>query len=79
MQTSKSIVIQSQSVFQYNLFSLQLLAFLLKMKNSLVSFRTFQLALCLSSSVEMSCGSGCLQNTPAFQALLCDLEVRIYI
>ncbi|XP_072247156.1 WD repeat- and FYVE domain-containing protein 4 isoform X1 [Leuresthes tenuis] len=53
----------------------KLLAFLLKMKSSLVSHRTFQLALCLSSSLEMSCGSGCLQNTPAFQALLCDLEV----
>uniref|UniRef100_A0A3B5LV97 Alfy-like armadillo-like repeat domain-containing protein n=1 Tax=Xiphophorus couchianus TaxID=32473 RepID=A0A3B5LV97_9TELE len=53
----------------------KLLAFLLKMKSSLISHRTFQLALCLSSSVEMSCGTGYLQNTPAFQALLCDLEV----
>uniref|UniRef100_A0A3B3Y9L5 Alfy-like armadillo-like repeat domain-containing protein n=1 Tax=Poecilia mexicana TaxID=48701 RepID=A0A3B3Y9L5_9TELE len=53
----------------------KLLAFLLKMKSSLVSHRTFQLALCLSSSVEMSCGTGYLQDTPAFQALLCDLEV----
>ncbi|KAM4599617.1 WD repeat- and FYVE domain-containing protein 4 [Fundulus diaphanus] len=53
----------------------KLLAFLLKMKSSLVSHRTFQLVMCLSSSVEMSCGTGFLQNTPAFQALLCDLEV----
>ncbi|XP_028278514.1 WD repeat- and FYVE domain-containing protein 4 isoform X2 [Parambassis ranga] len=53
----------------------RLLAFLLKMKNSLISHRTLQLVLCLSSSVELSCGSGCLQNTSAFQALLCDLEV----
>uniref|UniRef100_UPI0037E89D37 WD repeat- and FYVE domain-containing protein 4 isoform X2 n=1 Tax=Semicossyphus pulcher TaxID=241346 RepID=UPI0037E89D37 len=53
----------------------KLLAFLLKMKRSLVSHRTFQLVLHLSSSVELSSGSGCLQNTPAFQALLCDLEV----
>ncbi|XP_017268395.1 WD repeat- and FYVE domain-containing protein 4 isoform X2 [Kryptolebias marmoratus] len=53
----------------------KLLVFLLKMKSSLVSHRTLQLALCLSSSVEMSFDSCCLQNTPAFQALLCDLEV----
>ncbi|XP_038152382.1 WD repeat- and FYVE domain-containing protein 4 [Cyprinodon tularosa] len=53
----------------------KLLAFLLKTKSSLVSHRTFQLAMCLSSSLEMSCGTGYLQNTPAFQALLCDLEV----
>ncbi|XP_015799744.3 WD repeat- and FYVE domain-containing protein 4 isoform X2 [Nothobranchius furzeri] len=52
----------------------KLLAFLLRMKSSLVSHRTLQAVLCLWSSVEMSCGS-CLQNTPAFQALLCDLEV----
>ncbi|XP_060895664.1 WD repeat- and FYVE domain-containing protein 4 isoform X1 [Labrus mixtus] len=52
----------------------KLLAFLLKMKSSLISHRTFQLVLYLSSSVELI-SSGCLQNTPAFQALLCDLEV----
>ncbi|XP_051272681.1 WD repeat- and FYVE domain-containing protein 4 isoform X4 [Dicentrarchus labrax] len=53
----------------------KLLAFLLKMKSNLVSHRTFQLVLYLSSSVDPSSGSGCLQNTPAFQALLCNLEV----
>ncbi|XP_029305197.1 LOW QUALITY PROTEIN: WD repeat- and FYVE domain-containing protein 4 [Cottoperca gobio] len=53
----------------------KLLAFLLKMKRSQVSYRTFQLVLYLSRSVELSSESGCLQNTPAFQALLCDLEV----
>ncbi|XP_030297212.1 WD repeat- and FYVE domain-containing protein 4 isoform X1 [Sparus aurata] len=53
----------------------KLLAFLLKMKSSLVSSRTFQLVLYLSSSVDFSSESSCLQNTPAFQALLCDLEV----
>uniref|UniRef100_A0A3B5BGB8 WDFY family member 4 n=1 Tax=Stegastes partitus TaxID=144197 RepID=A0A3B5BGB8_9TELE len=53
----------------------KLLAFLLKMKNSLVSHRTFQLVLYLSSSLELSCGSSCIQNIPAFQALLCDLDV----
>ncbi|KAA8583834.1 hypothetical protein FQN60_015042 [Etheostoma spectabile] len=53
----------------------KLLAFLLKMKRSLVSYRTFQLVLYLSNSVELSSGSGCLPNTLAFQALLCDLEV----
>ncbi|XP_040905708.1 WD repeat- and FYVE domain-containing protein 4 isoform X2 [Toxotes jaculatrix] len=53
----------------------KLLAFLLKMKRSLVSYRTLQLVLSLSSSVELSSGSCYLQNTPAFQALLCDLEV----
>ncbi|XP_033955876.1 WD repeat- and FYVE domain-containing protein 4 isoform X1 [Pseudochaenichthys georgianus] len=53
----------------------ELLAFLLKMKRSLVSHRTFQLVLYLSRSVELISGSGCLENTPAFQALLCDLEV----
>ncbi|CAN9499844.1 unnamed protein product [Ophioblennius macclurei] len=52
-----------------------LLAFLLKMKGNLVTHRTFQLVLYLSSSMEMSCGSGSIQNTPAFQALLCNLEV----
>ncbi|KAM7408785.1 hypothetical protein PAMA_002489 [Pampus argenteus] len=53
----------------------KLLAFLLKMKSSVVSHRTFQLILYLSSSVELSSGSVCLQNTHAFQALLSDLEV----
>ncbi|XP_069573980.1 WD repeat- and FYVE domain-containing protein 4 [Brachyistius frenatus] len=53
----------------------KLLAFLLKIKSSLVSQRTFQLVLYLSSSEELSCESDCLKNTPAFQALLCDLEV----
>ncbi|XP_077438112.1 WD repeat- and FYVE domain-containing protein 4 isoform X2 [Vanacampus margaritifer] len=53
----------------------KLLAFLLKMKRSLVSHRTFQLILYLSSSMELSCGSDYLQNTAAFQALLLDLEV----
>ncbi|XP_023139483.2 WD repeat- and FYVE domain-containing protein 4 isoform X3 [Amphiprion ocellaris] len=53
----------------------KLLAFLLKMKSSLVSHRTLQLVLYLSSSLELSCGSGCIQNIPAFQALLCDLDV----
>ncbi|XP_028982965.1 WD repeat- and FYVE domain-containing protein 4 isoform X2 [Betta splendens] len=51
----------------------KLLAFLLKMKSSLVGFRTFQLVLHLSGSVQLSTGS--LHNIPAFQALLCDLEV----
>lgn len=53
----------------------KLLAFLLKMKSNVVSYRTFQLILYLSSSVELSSGSVCLQNTAAFQALLSDLEV----
>ncbi|XP_062422362.1 WD repeat- and FYVE domain-containing protein 4 isoform X3 [Pungitius pungitius] len=53
----------------------KLLAFLLKMKHNLVSYRTFQLVLYLSRSVELSSGPDCIQNTPAFQALLCDLEV----
>lgn len=47
------------------------------MKSSLVGFRTFQLVLHLSGSVQLSTGS--LQNIPAFQALLCDLEVGIHI
>ncbi|CAK6951548.1 WD repeat- and FYVE domain-containing protein 4 [Scomber scombrus] len=53
----------------------KLLAFLLKMKSNVVSYRTFQLILYLSSSVELSSGSACPQNTFAFQALLSDLEV----
>ncbi|XP_047198145.1 WD repeat- and FYVE domain-containing protein 4 isoform X2 [Hippoglossus stenolepis] len=53
----------------------KLLAFLLKMKRSLVSNRTLQLVLYLANSVDLSSECGCLQNTPAFQALLCDLEV----
>ncbi|XP_024660429.2 WD repeat- and FYVE domain-containing protein 4 isoform X1 [Maylandia zebra] len=53
----------------------KLLAFLLKMKSSLVSHRTFQLVLHLTNSFEPGYGSGCLQKTPAFQALLCDLDV----
>ncbi|KAM3862933.1 LOW QUALITY PROTEIN: WD repeat- and FYVE domain-containing protein 4 [Diretmus argenteus] len=53
----------------------KLLAFLLKMKSNLVSSRTFQLVLYLSSSVELISGSVCLHNRPAFQALLCDLEM----
>uniref|UniRef100_A0A3Q2Z7R3 Alfy-like armadillo-like repeat domain-containing protein n=1 Tax=Hippocampus comes TaxID=109280 RepID=A0A3Q2Z7R3_HIPCM len=53
----------------------KLLAFLLKMKKTLVSHRTFQLILYLSSSMELSCGPDFLQNTAAFQALLLDLEV----
>ncbi|KAM4607468.1 WD repeat- and FYVE domain-containing protein 4 [Polymixia lowei] len=53
----------------------KLLAFLLKMKRSLVSSRTFQLVLYLSSSVELGSGPVYLRNTPAFQDLLCNLEV----
>ncbi|XP_068183056.1 WD repeat- and FYVE domain-containing protein 4 isoform X2 [Antennarius striatus] len=53
----------------------KLLAFLLKMKSSLISHRTFQLVTHLSSSVDVISGTGCQQNIPAFQALLCDLEV----
>ncbi|XP_061545443.1 WD repeat- and FYVE domain-containing protein 4 isoform X3 [Phycodurus eques] len=53
----------------------KLLAFLLKMKRNLVRHRTFQLILYLSSSMELSCGSDCLQNEAAFQDLLLDLEV----
>lgn len=68
-----------RSVLTYNLLLFKLLAFLLKMKSSLVSNRTFQLVLYLSGSVELNSGSGFLQNIPAFQTLLCDLEVRIHI
>uniref|UniRef100_A0A3Q1F0J1 Alfy-like armadillo-like repeat domain-containing protein n=1 Tax=Acanthochromis polyacanthus TaxID=80966 RepID=A0A3Q1F0J1_9TELE len=57
----------------------KLLAFLLKMKSSLVSHRTFQLVLSLSSSLELSCNSGCIQNIPAFRDLLCDLDVSVHI
>ncbi|XP_011601683.2 WD repeat- and FYVE domain-containing protein 4 isoform X2 [Takifugu rubripes] len=53
----------------------QLLAFLLKMKSSLISNRPFQLVLQLSTSADLISGSGYLQNTAAFQALLCNLEV----
>ena len=55
--------------------SLQLLAFLLKTKSVLVSSRTFQLVLYMCSSLELLSGPVCLPNTPAFQALLCNLEV----
>ncbi|KAM3606165.1 uncharacterized protein V6R79_011883 [Siganus canaliculatus] len=53
----------------------KLLAFLLKMKSSLVGHRTFQLVLYLCRLVDVSSESASLHNTPAFQALLCDLEV----
>ncbi|XP_029376155.1 WD repeat- and FYVE domain-containing protein 4 isoform X2 [Echeneis naucrates] len=53
----------------------RLLAFLLKMKSSLVTYRTLQLVLHLCSSLELSSASGCLKNITAFQALLCDLEL----
>ncbi|XP_020565278.1 WD repeat- and FYVE domain-containing protein 4 isoform X3 [Oryzias latipes] len=71
-------VLETNSAMQQEMLRIngyKLLAFLLKMKGSLVSCRTLQLILCLSSSVELSCGTGCIQNVPAFQALLCDLEV----
>uniref|UniRef100_H2LYT8 Alfy-like armadillo-like repeat domain-containing protein n=1 Tax=Oryzias latipes TaxID=8090 RepID=H2LYT8_ORYLA len=73
-------VLETNSAMQQEMLRIngyKLLAFLLKMKGSLVSCRTLQLILCLSSSVELSCGTGCIQNVPAFQALLCDLEVNI--
>ncbi|XP_056147480.1 WD repeat- and FYVE domain-containing protein 4 [Lampris incognitus] len=53
----------------------KLLAFLLKIKKSLISSRTFQLVLYLSSSLDLGSGPACLHNTAAFQALLCNLEV----
>ncbi|XP_077585653.1 WD repeat- and FYVE domain-containing protein 4 isoform X2 [Stigmatopora nigra] len=53
----------------------KLLSFLLKMKSNMVSHRTFQLILYLSSSIELSCSSDCLPNKAAFQALLLDQEV----
>uniref|UniRef100_A0A3P9LMU3 DUF4704 domain-containing protein n=1 Tax=Oryzias latipes TaxID=8090 RepID=A0A3P9LMU3_ORYLA len=71
-------VLETNSAMQQEMLRIngyKLLAFLLKMKGSLVSCRTLQLILCLSTSVELSCCSGCIQNVPAFQALLCDLEV----
>ncbi|XP_034537065.1 WD repeat- and FYVE domain-containing protein 4 isoform X2 [Notolabrus celidotus] len=71
-------VLETNSAMQQEMKRIKgykLLAFLLKMKRSLVSHRTFQLVLYLSSSGELSSGSGGLHNTPAFKALLCDLEV----
>lgn len=56
----------------------QLLAFLLKMKSSLISNRPFQLVLQLTTSADMT-GSGYLQNKAAVQALLCNLEVNFHI
>ncbi|KAM9847921.1 WD repeat- and FYVE domain-containing protein 4 [Aulostomus maculatus] len=53
----------------------KLLAFLLKMKSNMVSHRTFQLILHLTSSGELSSASDSLQNKAALQALLADLEV----
>ncbi|XP_054655209.1 WD repeat- and FYVE domain-containing protein 4 isoform X2 [Dunckerocampus dactyliophorus] len=53
----------------------KVLAFLLKMKSSLISHRTFQLILHLTSSMELSSGSDCLQSTAAFEVLLLDLEL----
>lgn len=49
------------------------------MKSSLISNRPFQLVLQLSSSADLISGSGYLQNTAAFQALLCNLEVKSHI
>lgn len=49
------------------------------MKSSLISNRPFQLVLQLTTSADLSSGSGYLQNTAAFQALLCNLEVNIHI
>ncbi|XP_053730843.1 WD repeat- and FYVE domain-containing protein 4 isoform X2 [Synchiropus splendidus] len=51
----------------------KILAFLLKMKNNLVRQRTLQLVMHLCSSVELSPSS--LGLSPAFQALLLNLEV----
>eukprot|EP00063_Salmo_salar_P079374 XP_014054209.1 PREDICTED: WD repeat- and FYVE domain-containing protein 4 isoform X3 [Salmo salar] len=54
----------------------KLLAFLLKIKSGVLSSRTFQLVLSLSGSVDhLGSGAACLHNRPAFNALLCDLEV----
>nr|XP_057914861.1 WD repeat- and FYVE domain-containing protein 4 isoform X2 [Doryrhamphus excisus] len=53
----------------------RVLAFLLKMKSPLISHRTFQLILHLTSSMVLSASSDCLQSTAAFEALLLDLEL----
>ncbi|XP_041734876.1 WD repeat- and FYVE domain-containing protein 4 [Coregonus clupeaformis] len=54
----------------------KLLAFLLKIKSGVLSSRTFQLVLSLSGSVDhLGSGAVSLHNRPAFNALLCDLEV----
>ncbi|XP_030603864.1 WD repeat- and FYVE domain-containing protein 4 isoform X2 [Archocentrus centrarchus] len=71
-------VLETSSAMQQEMTRLngyKLLAFLLKMKSKLVSHRTFQLILYLTSSLEQNYESSYLQNTPAFQALLCDLDV----
>uniref|UniRef100_A0A3Q3K266 Alfy-like armadillo-like repeat domain-containing protein n=1 Tax=Monopterus albus TaxID=43700 RepID=A0A3Q3K266_MONAL len=71
-------VLETNSAMQQEMSRIggyKLLAFLLKMKSSLISYRAFQLVLCLVSPVALSSGSGFIQNEPAFQALLCDLEV----
>uniref|UniRef100_A0A3Q0T6I0 Uncharacterized protein n=1 Tax=Amphilophus citrinellus TaxID=61819 RepID=A0A3Q0T6I0_AMPCI len=71
-------VLETSSAMQQEMTRIngyKLLAFLLKMKSKLVSHRTFQLILYLTSSLEQNYESSYLHNTPAFQALLCDLDV----
>ncbi|XP_030011898.1 WD repeat- and FYVE domain-containing protein 4 [Sphaeramia orbicularis] len=71
-------VLETNSVMQEEMIRIngfKLLAFLLKMKSNIVSYRTLQVVLHLSSPVDLSSGSVYLHNLPAFQALLCDLEV----
>ncbi|KAK0130892.1 WD repeat- and FYVE domain-containing protein 4 [Merluccius polli] len=66
-------VVMQQEMTRINGY--QLLAFLLKMKASLVSGRTFQLVLYLCRYVEQGPGADCLYSAPAFQSLLCNLEM----
>ncbi|CAL8256627.1 unnamed protein product [Lota lota] len=66
-------VVMQQEMTRINGY--QLLGFLLKMKGSLVSWRTFQLVLYLCRYVEQGPGSECLYSAPAFRSLLCNLEM----
>ncbi|KAK1164501.1 hypothetical protein AOXY_G14832 [Acipenser oxyrinchus oxyrinchus] len=53
----------------------KLLAFLLKLKSSLLSNRIFQLILSIVGTMELGCGSVAIQNHSAFKDILCDFEV----
>ncbi|XP_028324426.1 WD repeat- and FYVE domain-containing protein 4 isoform X3 [Gouania willdenowi] len=71
-------VLETNTVMQQEMNRIsgyKLLAILLKSKSSLISPRTLQLVLHLSCSLELGCSSCSIQNLPAFQALIGNMEM----
>lgn len=63
----------------YSVFSFQLLSYLLKKKNQLLNNRILQLMFSLVGTVELGFESSVIKNYSAFQYVLCNFEVKLFM